>query len=117
MSSERLCEVVYMNRLGYKITNKRRFYTFLIILLTIPLIIIAIFSNQKRVYSSTYDSLYKEVLVKEGDTLWKIAIENMPSNYDVRKMVYEIKEFNQIIDSNIYPGDVIKVPIKYAPDK
>lgn len=93
----------------------------MIILLSMPLIIIALFINYQKVYSTTYeiryDNVYKEVIVREGDTLWKIALENMPPDYDVRKMVYEIKVINKIIDSNIYPGELIKVPIKHSPNK
>ena len=38
---------------------------------------------------------------------------NMPKDYDIRKMVFEIKEFNNMKDANIYPGDLIKIPIKH----
>ena len=34
-------------------------------------------------------------------------------DYDVRKMVFEIIQFNNMESANIYPGDLIKIPIKY----
>ncbi len=48
--------------------------------------------------------------MKYGDTLWDIAKKHMPDDYDIRKMVYELREFNNMKDVNIYPGDVIKIP-------
>lgn len=73
-----------------------------------------IFINNNKVYSSTYKELYKEVIVNKGDTLWNIALNNMPDGYDVRKMIYEIREFNSMNSADIYPGDKIKIPIKYT---
>lgn len=64
-------------------------------------------------FSSTYKEPYKEILVREGDTLWKIAMEYMPDNYDIRKMVYDIREFNDMENADIYPGEIIRVPIIY----
>lgn len=39
-----------------------------------------------------------------------IALNYMPEKYDVRKMIYEIKVLNKMETSNIYPGDIIRVP-------
>ncbi|WP_025641145.1 cell division suppressor protein YneA [Schnuerera ultunensis] len=104
-----------MNKTKYRIVDMKKFLSFIIITsITIAAIFFMLAKNQK-VYSSTYKYNYREIIVKEGDTLWNIAIENMPKNYDVRKMVFEIKEFNQMVDANIYPGDLIKIPIKHNP--
>lgn len=97
-----------------RITNRKRFFTFLASTFIIITAIIVVFLSNSRVYSSTYKHVYKEVLVKEGDTLWNIAIENMPAKYDVRKMIFEIREFNNMADVDIYPGDLIKIPIKHS---
>ncbi|MCF6464959.1 LysM peptidoglycan-binding domain-containing protein [Clostridium sp. Cult2] len=104
-----------MRKRRYRIVDRKKFMSFIFITSITIIAIILMFTNNQKVYSSTYKDLYKEVIVKKGDTLWNIAIDNMPSNYDVRKMVFEIKEFNQMIDANIYPGDLIKVPIKHNP--
>ncbi|CCQ93086.1 conserved exported hypothetical protein [[Clostridium] ultunense Esp] len=104
-----------MNKTKYRIVDMKKFLSFIIITsITIAAIFFMLAKNQK-VYSSTYKYNYREIIVKEGDTLWNIAIENMPKNYDVRKMVFEIKEFNQMVDANIYPDDLIKIPIKHNP--
>ena len=81
----------------------------------ITIFITFIFVSNNKVYSSTYKENFIEILVEEGDTLWNIALKNMPEKYDVRKMVYEIMEFNQMKDAYIYPGDLVKIPIKHNP--
>lgn len=96
----------------YKIVNRRRFNTFIVLTTLIIALIAFLFINNKA-YSSTYKNLYKKVIVNKGDTLWKIALKNMPDGYDVRKMIYEIREFNNMDSADIYPGDIIKIPIKH----
>lgn len=98
----------------YKIVNRRRFNIFIISVALIIALITVLFINNNKAYSSTYNNLYKEVVVNKGDTLWNIALRNIPDNYDIRKMVYEIREFNNMDNANIYPGDTIKIPIKHS---
>lgn len=73
---------------------------------------VSLLSNNK-VYGSNYGYTYdyNEVRIKKGDTLWMIALEYMPEKYDVRDMIYEIKMINEMDLSNIYAGDIIKIPI------
>lgn len=104
-----------MKKTKYRIVDMKKFLSFVVITSIIIIAILFMLTKNQKVYSSTYKYNYREIIVKEGDTLWNIAVENMPENYDVRKMVFEIKEFNQMIDANIYPGDLIKIPIKYNP--
>lgn len=99
----------------YKIVNKGKFISFIALILIAIIITIFIFTNNNKVYSSTYEEKYLEIMVEQGDTLWNIAINNMPIKYDVRKMVFEIIKFNEMKNANIYPGDLIKIPIKHNP--
>lgn len=95
----------------YKIVNKTRFYLFIISLFAIiSVVIISLFATSKA-HSSIYQVDYKEIEIVKGDTLWNIALNNLPANTDVRKMVYELTEFNNLKNGLIYPGDKIKVPI------
>lgn len=80
------------------------------VVLTMILLIVLIQFKSYKVYSSTYNNPYIEIIVKKGDTVWDIAIENMPEKYDVRKMVFEIKELNNMKNVEIHPGDLIKIP-------
>lgn len=95
----------------YRIVNKRRFYLFITFILTIGTIIIFSIFNSVGAHSVFISNPYIEVKVIEGDTLWNIAKEHLPSNYDIRKMIYNIKEINDIESANIHPGDIIKIPI------
>lgn len=94
----------------YIIVNKFRFISFLTIsiLLSSFLINILFFSN--KVYSSTRDN-YKMICIEKGDTLWDIATEYNTKNIDIRQVVLDIKELNNLGYRLIYPGDLIKVPI------
>lgn len=93
-----------------KIISKTRFAIFIIIVvLTFGILAGEIFKLDKA-YSSTYQK-WDEVIVKRGDTLWIIAKNNNPHSHDVRKVVYEIMEFNNMKNPNLIPGDIIKIPI------
>ena len=104
---------IYIGKKKYKIVDKKKFTRFMFFTgITVILIMVLIFARRNMAYSSIYENQYIEVVIIEGDTLWDIAKVNMPENYDTRKMVFEIKEFNNMKSSYIYPGELIKVPIK-----
>lgn len=54
-----------------------------------------------------------KVVVKNGDTLWTLARAHDRSDggIDIRKLIYEIKELNQLTSAHIYPGQVIYIPL------
>lgn len=55
---------------------------------------------------------YKKYIVKKGDTIWEIALINMNTNKDVRELVYDIYNVNNIGGSeNIYPGQLLLLPV------
>lgn len=95
----------------YKIVNKTRFYTFLTITLILGGIITNTLLSTAKAYSNPVDQPYEEITVAEGDTIWYIALEFMPNNYDIREMVYNIRQLNNMDTVSIHPGDKIKVPI------
>lgn len=103
---------IYIGKKRYKIVNKKKFIRFISIICLLTLSIVLMFFKKNKAYSLVYENDYIEVEVMEGDTLWDIARMNIPKDYDVRKMVFEIKEFNNMNDAYIYPGDIIKIPIK-----
>lgn len=51
------------------------------------------------------------VVVKNGESIWSIARENNPQNKDIRKLVYEIMEANNISDGRIFAGQELIIPI------
>ncbi len=52
----------------------------------------------------------EEVVVGNGDTLWSIVSENYDSEYNTRKIVYKIREINDLEDVNLQPGQKLFIP-------
>lgn len=93
------------------IVDRFRFTMFLTLVSLIFIILIGIGLNFGKVYSTTYNGYY-EVRVKKSDTLWKIASENNPNNEDIRRVIYRIKQINNLDDCFIKEGDIVKIPSK-----
>jgi len=55
---------------------------------------------------------FATLIVQKGDTLWTIA-RQYRSGDDPRALVHEIKKLNQLSESSIYPGQALKIPLKY----
>ncbi len=92
--------------------NRLIFISSLVGLLLIFSTFLNTFFLTNKVYGySRSNNQYIMVTVKEGDTLWTLAKNNNKSNRDIRKIVHEIKDINNLHYMIIYPGDLIKVPI------
>lgn len=50
------------------------------------------------------------VVVEDHDTLWGIA-DDLDAPYDIRKVVKEIRDMNNLESATIYPGEVLRVPV------
>ena len=95
-----------------KIVNKKKFVRNISILVIVVGLLV-VFSN------STYSKgeiTYKENYIYSGDTLWSISkneIENNKyfENKDIRDVVSELKEINNLSESNLKVGEKIKIPI------
>ena len=63
--------------------------------------------------SMTGDSVqYETVTVEENDTLWDIAAQRTDNTRDIRKVIYDIEQFNHISNpGELVPGMTIKVPV------
>lgn len=77
-------------------------------LLAIVILTFILMSNIK-VYSKNIPE-YNFVCVEKGDTVWSIA-SMYSHDTDIRKVVYDICKINNLQNSYIYPGDIIKVPV------
>ncbi len=77
---------------------------FIIYLLTCGLIISGRFVSNAEVIPT-----YSTYTVSEGDTLWGIATA-MNTDYDINKVVYDIKTVNNMSDGYINAGQIIKIP-------
>lgn len=97
---------------NYKIVNKTRFYIFIIVSIYIVFSAISFFKSFGIAESNETALKYEEVYINEGDTIWNIALEYKPENYDVRDLVAIIRDENKLEDLNIKPGEIIRVPIR-----
>jgi uncharacterized membrane protein len=87
----------------YVLKNKRRFCTFIIVM--VVLLITVLFIGTSYGYKPTENIQHS---VQPGDTLWNIAQQYNP-NGDVRKTVYEIKKLNNLTTSDIYAGETLVI--------
>lgn len=67
------------------------------------------FSNSKIYYKTIYTSL--------GDTLWSIAKNEQKNNSyyknkDIRNIIYEIKQINNLASTNISSNQKLQIPIE-----
>lgn len=56
---------------------------------------------------NTYDT----ITVEAGDTLWSIAKSAMTENDDIREVIFDIQQLNNMESDTIKPGQLIKVPV------
>lgn len=93
----------------YRIKSKVRFTLFM------TMVLLLVFSFAGTIFGannseSLMKTTYSEIRIQTGDTLWDIAQELGPDNKDVREVVYEICQINDITADNIHPGQTILVP-------
>lgn len=89
----------------YVLKNKGRFYIF-VIMVTILLSSISLLNFAQ---SADTGMTYTTVVVEPGDTLWDLAKE-YSSSKDLRRYIKKIEEVNNLKDSTIYEGDILKMP-------
>lgn len=94
----------------YRITSKIRFTVFAVIVaLCIFTWISTIAGN--NIASSSSMTQYQCVEIESGDTLWSIAKEYKPDNKDVRQVVYDICEANDMSAEDLNVGQKIIIPV------
>ena len=94
-----------------RIVNKTKFIRSNVIL-AILISSIVIFAT--KAYSNV-ETKYKEEYVCAGDTLWSIAQEELENNKyfegkDIRYVVNELKNVNNLASSNLKEVDKLKIP-------
>lgn len=99
--------MVILNK--YRVKDIRKFKRFMFLSILIISLITFISISSIKAYSKDIP-LFGYVSVEQGDTLWSIA-SDYAGNKDIRQVVYEISELNNIHNSPIYVGDTIKIPL------
>ena len=94
-----------------KSTRKAKLCIIVILLLIFSIMLIM--GNNKT--SSFVETKYKTFYVSSGETLWEIAkIESANNSYyadkDIRYIVKDIKDINNMSSSNLYEGQELTIP-------
>lgn len=54
---------------------------------------------------------FKEIVVRRGDTLWDIS-KRYSSASDYRPFIWKLKKINNLSDSGISEGTILKIPVE-----
>ncbi|MBR0417444.1 MAG: LysM peptidoglycan-binding domain-containing protein [Firmicutes bacterium] len=93
----------------YHIANRMRFVCFVaMVLLAVSFVIMGIINTSSA--KEKRDMRYTEVTVREGDTLWELALDHGNPEKDVREVVYDICLANNIKAGDIRPGQILMIP-------
>lgn len=79
-------------------------------LLFLAAFIILIFGSIVEPVNATKEGEFIEVVVAKNDTLWSLAQRYGNNQIDLRKLVYQIKELNQV-SHLIQPGQLLYIPL------
>ncbi len=98
--------------------NHKKFLTNLIAVFLVA--ILAVMSISSLTGTLVSDAMevqqFTEYTVMGGDTLWSIAkIIRQPSQ-DVRAVIHQITELNQLDSTTIQPGQLLKLPYEEVAD-
>ena len=98
-----------------KIVNMKKFIRSVVILLLIVLGIIFLTAKVSLSHNEEGQMNYDTITVSAGDTLWQIAsneqkINPYYENKDIRDIISHIKKINQLQNSNLKVGQILKVP-------
>ena len=98
-------------RRKYRIKSRLRFTIFIVILL---LMTVTAANAVLGFYNADglTEQEYMQIQVESGDTLWSIADEYMPDDMDRRESVHIISSANDINASQLYPGQILDIPVQ-----
>ena len=95
---------------SYEIAYRRLFVLFVVALIIAVTLTAMITSSimSRPVLVQTSDAI---VFVEEGDTIWDYAEKYCPENMDIRKYIDIVRDYNDKDNTNVYVGEVIRLPI------
>jgi predicted Zn-dependent protease len=94
---------------NYRIGSVRRFAVFL--LLVAALAFLAGFAFAEKPVRAAEPIGYAAVEVRAGDTLWQIAAAYKSDGQDIRRLIYDICQINNISAGELRAGDMIQIPV------
>lgn len=99
-----------MKKRNIRIVSPIRFFAF--VLIAVMLLVFGIYTvaTMNTTEAATINT-YRQVIVESNDTLWTIADEYSDDSKDVRDVIEELKEINDLTSDELQVGDVIFVPV------
>ncbi|MDO5331629.1 MAG: LysM peptidoglycan-binding domain-containing protein [Bacillota bacterium] len=94
----------------YKIVNRFRFITFLVVVFLVLSFVLLSFLNISSARSAK-NQTYVTIEVMPGDTLWQIARSFGPKGKDVREVIYQICKINSVSAETLKAGQTLLIPI------
>ena len=92
-----------------RVKNKVRFTAFITSFILVSVLSISSILGFADASASDIPQ-YTIVKVQSGDTLWSLAKEYGPNNKDVRKVIFDIEQINDINASELQAGMEISIP-------
>lgn len=100
---------VYLSRKRTVITDRKKFFRFIILsALLINFIIFGLIAPMNTNADMEHNPIL--VTVRCGDTLWSIAEDYCPEGEDIRSFIYEIKKENSLKNSALDIGQQLLIP-------
>jgi len=94
----------------YRVTSKFRFTLFISIITIIICMCLSVINGSANVSGSSM-AVYETVTVMPGDTLWDIAESCAGPDTDIRSLMHEIEELNDVSNGNIFVGQELVIPV------
>ena len=99
-----------------KIVNMKKFVRSIGILIGVIIAITFLLSRVTLSHTEKENINYETISVSQGETLWEIATNQQQNNpyyaeKDVRYIVSQIREINQLKSGNLQAGQDLKVPV------
>ena len=88
--------------------NLKKFLTNFLLVLFLMVIFISV---RNSVATGSPKIQYSAIVVHQGDTLWTIASQHRGKGTDIRSLIDQIREANQLDSVLITPGQTLKIPI------
>lgn len=107
---EEITMTTVTHRKRYRVKSRLRFTLFIVITLLLLITVCTTVLGLNNATGSTKQQ-YIQVEVQAGDTLWSLADEYMADDCDPRESVHMISKSNDISASELYPGQIIKIPV------
>lgn len=80
----------------------------------IVLVAVFLYLLPQRGVLAESDRQFVTATVARGDTIWDIAARMARDDADIRRVVFDIRQANNLTTTTVMPGDTLKIPRKWC---